>query len=118
MVSGQGSSVSGRVPGMVMRKAPVITLFFLWRLRDRPTHGYSLMQDMRDIGIAQCKLSTVYSLLAKLEKSGLVKSRLDGKGRHMRRLYQTTAKGWKLLQEVKKKKVRGLWREFIRHLLA
>ncbi|MCX6772443.1 MAG: PadR family transcriptional regulator [Candidatus Micrarchaeota archaeon] len=99
-------------------RAPIMTLFFLWRLHGQERHGYSLMQDMKEIAISACKPSTVYALLAKLEKAGLVKSRIDGKGAHVRRLYKTTQKGWELMQEMKRRKVKGLWREFIGSLLS
>ncbi len=97
---------------------PILTLFFIWRLHGEPRHGYSLIKDLREIAIAPSKPSTVYALLAKLEKAGMVKSRLDSRAAHVRKLYQTTAQGWNLLQEVKKRKMRGLWREFISGLIA
>ena len=106
------------IPGAKMAHAPVMTLFFLWRLHKEPRHGYSLMQDMNEIAISPCKPSTVYALLAKLEKSGLVRCHLDKRGPHMRKLYQTTEKGWGLLQSAKRRKVKGLWREFVKELLA
>ena len=106
------------IHGPMGKRSPILTLFLIWRLHGTPRHGYSLMKDMEDIAIAPCQPSTIYALLAKLERAGLVKSRLDGKGQHMRRLYQTTGKGWKLLQEVKKRKIRGLWRGFMEHLLS
>jgi DNA-binding PadR family transcriptional regulator len=100
------------------KHSPILTLFFLWRLHGKPRHGYLLVDDVKDISIAHCKPSTVYALLAKLEKSGLVKSRYDETSKHVRRIYQTTNKGWKLLQEIKKRKIKGLWREFVQHLLS
>ncbi|MFA6489544.1 MAG: PadR family transcriptional regulator [Candidatus Micrarchaeia archaeon] len=97
---------------------PILTLFFIWRLHSEPRHGYSLIKDLREIATTPAKPSTIYALLAKLEETGMIKSRLDNKGAHVRKLYQTTAQGWSLLQEVKKRKMRGLWREFICELIA
>ena len=105
------------IPRHKMR-APIMTLFFIWRLHGKPRHGYSLIADIREIAIAPCKPSTVYALLIKLEKAGLVRSHMDGHGAHVRKLYQTTQKGWELLQRIKGSKIRGLWREFIKELLS
>ena len=101
-----------------VKRAPIMTLFFLWRLHGEPRHGYSLMQDMRQIAIHACKPSTVYALLGKLEAEGLVKCHVDRQGARMRKLYQTTAKGWELLQNMKRHKMKGVWREFVSELLA
>jgi DNA-binding PadR family transcriptional regulator len=106
------------IPTSKAHRAPIMSLFFLWRLHSGEHHGYSIMQDMKEIAISQCKPSTVYSLLAKLEKEGLIKSRVDSTGPHSRRLYSTTAKGWNLVQDIKKHKIKGLWREFIGSLLS
>lgn len=100
------------------KSSPILTLFFIWRLHKKPSHGYSLIKDIEQMGATQCKPSTVYVLLAKLEKAGMVKSHYGRGAAHMRKLYQTTEKGWKLLQNVKKTKMMGLWREFIEHLLV
>ena len=106
------------IPTSNIHRAPIMTLFFLWRLHAKPRHGYSLMQDMKEIAIAPCKPSTVYALLSKLEEEGMVKSHFDETGAHTRKLYQTTQKGWALLQNMKKTKMKGLWREFMMELLA
>ena len=106
------------VPSSKLSHATIMTLFFIWRLHGKPRHGYSLITDVREIAIPICKPSTVYALLAKLEDSGLVRSRLDESGPHSRRLYQTTEKGWALLQNIKKTRMKGIWREFIQGLLA
>ncbi len=107
-----------RLPRLQEHKAPVLTMFFLWRLHHKPSHGYSLIEDMQHIGIVQCKPSTIYALLSKLEKAGLVKGRFDQTGEHLRKIYRTTPKGWLLLQETKKRKMKGLWREFVAFLLS
>ncbi len=101
-----------------MLRAPIMKLFFIWRLHGKPRHGYLLLQDVRDIAVQSCKPSTVYALLANMEKGGLIKSKFDKSGRHPRRLYQTTQKGWGLYLKVKKTRMKGLWREFVSSLLA
>ena len=100
------------------KHAPVITLFFIWRLRGAPRHAYSLIKDMRDVGFLQCKPSTVYALLSKMEGKGLVKSHVETKGSRVRRLYQTTQKGGALLTSIKSSRIKGVWREFVEFLLS
>lgn len=117
MAAGKGNKRDGKLIRLQKHKAPVLTMFFLWRLHSKPSHGYSLIEDMKNIGIVRCKPSTIYALLSSLEKDGLVKGRFDRAGEHMRKLYLTTPLGWKLLQETKKRKIRGLWREFVAFLL-
>ena len=99
------------------KHAPVITLFFIWRLIGAPRHAYSLIKDMRDVGFLQCKPSTTYSLLSKMEAAGLVKSHIETKGSRVRRLYQTTQKGAKLLASIKESRIKGVWRAFVSDLL-
>ena len=106
------------IPAAKIKRAPVLTLFFLWRLHEKPRHAYSLMEDIRSVGFLQCKPSTIYAVLDNMEKSGLVKSHIDTKSMHVRRMYQTTPKGWKLLDKVKARHIRGLWREFVTFLLS
>jgi len=106
------------IPHTKSHRAPIMTLFFIWRLHGSARHGYSLVQDMKEISISACKPSTVYALLSKLEKAGLVKSHYDESGAHARKLYSTTPKGWALLQTVKERKIQGLWREFLKELLS
>ena len=100
------------------KHAPVITLFFIWRLMGEPRHAYSLIKDIRDVGFLKCKPSTVYALLSKMEDAGLVKSHVVTKGSRMRRLYQSTAKGATLLASTKASRIKGVWREFVIYLLS
>jgi DNA-binding PadR family transcriptional regulator len=107
-----------KLPSTAKGPARMLPLFLIWRLHIVPQHGYSILKELRGIAVAPCKPSTVYSLLADLEESGLVKSKyVQNKGR-TRRLYQTTAKGHKLFIDIKKSHVRGLWKEFARALAA
>jgi DNA-binding PadR family transcriptional regulator len=95
-----------------------VTLFFIWRLHGSQRHPYSLLQDIYEVGFLKCKPSTVYALLSKMEKAGLVKSHVDAKGAHARRLYRTTAKGWALLHRAKAGHMKGVWRQFVQFLLS
>ena len=100
------------------KHAPVITLFFIWRLSGVPRHAYSLIKDIREIGFLKCKPSTVYALLSKMEEAGLVRSHVETKGSRVRRQYQTTAKGVSLLASTKASRIKGVWREFVTYLLS
>jgi len=110
--------IPAKMPAIKTKRAPIITLFFIWRLHGAPRHAYSLIKDIRDVGFVQCKPSTIYALLSGMEKAGLVKSHIDSKAAHTRRLYQTTEKGWQLLRTVKANRVQGIWREFVQFLLS
>jgi len=107
-----------KLPAARIKRAPILTLFFIWRLRGEPRHAYFLLDDIRTVGFLSCKPSTVYALLASMEKAGLVKSHLDSKGARPRSLDQTTDKGWQTLQSVKASRIKGLWREFVGFLLS
>jgi DNA-binding PadR family transcriptional regulator len=100
------------------KRAPIMCLFFIWRLQDEPRHAYSLLKDIREIGIASLKPSAVYALLSGMEKSGLVKSHIDTSSHHARRLYRTTPKGTAYIESVKKSRIKGSWREFMEFLLS
>lgn len=98
-------------------KARFLSLFLIWRLREKPQHGYSLLQEVREIELSPSKPSTIYALLAKLEKTGMVKSSYDRTSPHMRRTYQTTAKGWALFLKIKERRMRGVFRQFVRAMV-
>ena len=105
------------IPSAGNKRAPIMSLFFIWRLQGEPRHAYSLIKDIREIGIASLKPSAVYALLSGMEQSGLVKSHMDTSSRHARRMYVTTPKGKAMIAKVKKARIRGLWREFMEFLL-
>ena len=100
------------------KRAPMMCLFFIWRLQDEPRHAYSLLKDIREVGIVSLKPSAVYALLSGMEKEGFVKSHIDTSSQHARRLYRTTPKGRAYIASVKKMRVRGAWREFMEFLLS
>ena len=91
-------------------------LFLIWRLHKSPTYGYALLKEIRQMAVGHKKTSAVYLALERLEREGLVKSRLESHGARVRKLYQTTAKGWALYERVRKKMIRGTLREFMQAL--
>ena len=100
-----------------IHKSPIARLFFIWRLQQKPSHGYSMIEDLQGMGMLQCKPSTIYALLSELEKDGLVRGHYGKSGERMRKEYEATPKGRRLLKEFKVKKIRGLWRGFVEYLL-
>ena len=93
-------------------------LFFIWRLKKSPAHCYSLLDEIKDMGMVSVKPSTVYLILSKLEKAGLVKSEVKQAGRRARRVYSVTLKGRAVFEKLKKEKVKGQLREFLAELLS
>jgi PadR family transcriptional regulator PadR len=99
------------------RAAGFIWLFMIWRLSKEPMYGYSMIDEVQNLGIGAYQPSTIYSVLAKLEKAGFIKGKKVEVGGRLRRMYETTAEGKKLLKRIKENKVKGLMREFIESLL-
>ncbi len=95
-----------------------LALFLIWRLKKKPTHCYSLLDEIKDCGMVFVKPSTLYLVLAKLEKAGLVKSEVRQAGKRTRRVYAATPKGMAVFEKVKKEKVKGLLREYLAELLS
>ena len=98
-------------------RARFITLFLLWRLR-KPRHGYSLLKDVAALGVTPMGNSSIYALLSKLEKRGMIKGEYERRGRRMRKLYTTTPQGMALLSHVKKKLEKSLLKEFLRDIMV
>jgi DNA-binding PadR family transcriptional regulator len=63
------------------------------------------------------KASTVYLILNKLEKCGLVKSKIEMKNSRSRRVYYTTKKGWSVFEKIKMRVIDGELKEFINALV-
>jgi DNA-binding PadR family transcriptional regulator len=95
-----------------------LALFLIWRLKKGQMHGYSITKEMEDMGLSPHRQSTIYSILSKLEKLGLIRSRTKQAENRMRKVYMATAKGIKLFEHVKRKIMRGMLREFIKDLIA
>ncbi len=96
----------------------IMALFLLWRLRKEPACGYGLVDEICDLGVSSRGQSTVYSVLSKLEKAGLIRGSEERVGKRVRRIYKTTAEGNALLKKVKATRIKGLFREFIGYLLS
>ena len=101
------------IPGSQRGKARFVGLFLIWLLHKKPMHGYSLMKELREIAISPSLPSSIYAILSRLEKSGMVKSSYDSTGAHTRKLYSTTPAGWALFEKIRETHSKGLLKEFI-----
>ena len=80
-------------------------------LQDRPDHGYSIAQRIkeRSRGVLDFKEGTLYPALHKLERDGLVESYEEVENGRTRRYYRLTPPGRKVLA-----KDRDEWRKLSR----
>ena len=84
-------------------------------LEDGPKHGYQLAVYSEDAagGYFRFKYGTLYPILHKLEKQGLIKGVWSDEGpRGKRKSYSLTRKGKDWLRKEKKD-----WREFLKHYM-
>jgi PadR family transcriptional regulator len=75
-------------------------LYGQWMIEELARHGYKLSP------------GTLYPMLHALERKGLLKSRMQGKGRRARRMYRATPRGRKALATAKER-VQELFGELI-----
>ena len=68
-------------------------------------YGYALVQSLEEKGV-EIDPNTLYPLLRRLEKQGLLASRWDTGGSKPRKYYQRTAYGNEIYEELKKQ-----WRQ-------
>jgi len=79
-------------------------------LEDQPRHGYEIgkLIEQRSDGVLHFHVASLYPLLYRLEKRGLIKGRWREKpGERRRRFYTLTAAGRKILAEQ-----RRTWKDF------
>jgi DNA-binding PadR family transcriptional regulator len=98
------------------KKGKFLGLFLLWRLTKEKLYGYMLIDELNDIGIAAIKQSTVYSLLSNMEEIGLVKSEQKFVDNRPRRMYSITPQGRKFFEDVRRNRIKGRLKEFIKDL--
>lgn len=69
-------------------------------VEDRPRHGYEIAKliEERSDGVLQFQVASLYPLLYRLEKRGLIKGTwIEKAGQRRRRFYKLTAAGKKVL---------------------
>ena len=85
-------------------------MLILALVEDRPRHGYEIAKliEQRSEGVLQFHVASLYPLLYRLEKRGLISGRwVEKAGQRRRRFYKLTAAGQKILNEQ-----RETWKEF------
>lgn len=79
-------------------------------IEERPRHGYEIAKliEQRSDGMLQFHVASLYPLLYRLEKRGLIQGRwIEKPGQRRRRFYKLTATGRKALRQQ-----RETWRDF------
>lgn len=72
-----------------------LDLLALAALRAKPLHGYAIIKEIRERSGGELELAegTLYPVLHRLERTGLVKSWWTTESGRRRRVYELTAKG-------------------------
>jgi transcriptional regulator len=85
-------------------------MLILALVEDRPRHGYEIAKliEQRSDGVLQFHAASLYPLLYRLEKRGLINGRwVEKAGQRRRRFYKLTAGGQRMLAEQRK-----TWKDF------
>ncbi len=85
-------------------------MLILALVEDRPRHGYEIgkLIEQRSQGVLQFHVASLYPLLYRLERRGLIKGLwVEKAGQRRRRFYKLTAAGQKTLAEQRK-----TWKDF------
>ena len=85
-------------------------MLILALVEDRPRHGYEIAKliEQRSDGVLQFHAASLYPLLYRLEKRGLINGRwVEKAGQRRRRFYKLTAAGQRMLAEQRK-----TWKDF------
>lgn len=91
-------------------------LLILAQLENRPSHGYEIAQqiDVRSQGTVSFHVASLYPILYRLERRGLIAGRwVEKAGQRRRRYYALTTAGRKVLAER-----RSNWRAFMHAVQA
>ena len=85
-------------------------LLILALVEDRPRHGYEIAKliEQRSEGVLQFHAASLYPLLYRMEKRGLIKGRwVEKAAQRRRRFYKLTPAGQRILNEQ-----RQTWKDF------
>jgi len=94
----------------------LVRLHVLYHATREPVYGQAIIDELAHHGY-RLSPGTLYPILHGLERSGLLKSKLQSEAGHNRRIYGATAAGRKSLQAAKAK-VWELFRELFEEELA
>lgn len=92
-------------------------LLVLSTLKDGARHGYQIALEVeaRSDGAFELQHGTLYPILHRLEKEGLIRGRWTEGGGRQRKEYELTRRGWRYLDE-EAGAVRGAFEQLIRIL--
>ncbi len=94
-----------------------IYLFLMWLIiRKKKTHGYALLQTLKESGFKSARASMLYPLLNQMLKQGLLSQKTETRGKRVRKLYSPAPKGRKLLLDGRRM-FSGLFGEFVREMV-
>jgi len=85
-------------------------MLILALVEERPRHGYEIAKliEQRSEGVLQFHAASLYPLLYRMEKRGLISGRwVEKAGQRRRRFYKLTVSGQKMLAEQ-----RRTWKDF------
>jgi transcriptional regulator len=102
--------MAANIFGREVKKGSAETLI-LALLEDRPRHGYEIGRqiEQRSGGAITFQIASLYPMLYRLEKRGLIEGRwVEKAGERRRRFYKLTAEGRVVL-----KRQRSFWSEFV-----
>lgn len=98
------------------RKKGSAELLVLAQLEDRPLHGYEIGLEIerKTRGAVSFQIASLYPVLYRLERKGLIVGRwIEKAGQRRRRYYKLTSAGQKILSEQRRS-----WSEFFAALQA
>jgi len=98
------------------RKKGSAELLVLAQLEDRPLHGYEIGMEIerRTRGAVSFQIASLYPVLYRLERKGLIAGQwVEKAGQRRRRYYKLTRNGRKVLSEQRRS-----WSEFVAALHA
>ncbi len=102
---GNGPLKSHSKPRRHFRSLPErgwIQLLTLRIIHERPMHGYQLIDEMETRGYVQSgrfETGSIYTILSRMEKRGLLTSEQSTEGGRVRRVYSVTERGVEVLAE-------------------
>jgi len=115
------SGARGGALGLLRQKmAGMMSVFLLWLISRKPTHGYEIIRLLRsEHGAMKIGPAHVYPILAEMSRRGLIRVKRVASGKRIKKLYSVTPLGRKKLAEVRKAHFGdGLRAQFLREMLS
>ena len=88
----------------IQLKRGLLDVCVLTAIKNRESYGYKIIKDMKSY--MEMSESTLYTILKRLETSGMLTVRTVEHGGRLRKYYRITEEGWKRIEDFKEE-----WRE-------